>query len=121
MQLALHTADLSNAAKPFNVYMSWTSKVMQEFWQQGDEERQLGVPISPMCDRYNCSIKKCQQGFLKFVIAPLFHSFTSYLKSMEEATVPNITFNEQYWQTQDVDYQPFPHQSSGESEAVGSK
>ena len=33
---------------------------MEEFFQQGDKEREAGLDISPMCDRYNATIEKSQ-------------------------------------------------------------
>jgi cAMP-specific phosphodiesterase 4 len=33
---------------------------MEEFFQQGDKERERGMDISPMCDRHNSTIEKSQ-------------------------------------------------------------
>ena len=33
---------------------------MEEFFRQGDREREIGLEISPMCDRYNATIEKSQ-------------------------------------------------------------
>jgi len=33
---------------------------MQEFFCQGDRERDQGMDISPMCDRHTASIEKSQ-------------------------------------------------------------
>jgi len=33
---------------------------MQEFFRQGDLEREQGMDISPMCDRHTASIEKSQ-------------------------------------------------------------
>ena len=33
---------------------------MEEFFQQGDKEREAGLEISPMCDRNNATIEKSQ-------------------------------------------------------------
>ena len=33
---------------------------MEEFFRQGDREREIGMEISPMCDRYNATIEKSQ-------------------------------------------------------------
>lgn len=35
---------------------------MEESYQQGDEERGLGIPVNPLGDR-NVSIEKCQVCF----------------------------------------------------------
>jgi hypothetical protein len=33
---------------------------MEEFFQQGDKEKEVGLDISPMCDRNNSTIEKSQ-------------------------------------------------------------
>ena len=33
---------------------------MEEFFRQGDREREESLEISPMCDRYNATIEKSQ-------------------------------------------------------------
>jgi len=38
---------------------------MEEFFQQGDKEREQNLDISPMCDRHSATIEKSQ------VIAPM--------------------------------------------------
>jgi 3'5'-cyclic nucleotide phosphodiesterase len=37
---------------------------MEEFFQQGDREREAGLDISPMCDRFNATIEKSQVAFI---------------------------------------------------------
>jgi cAMP-specific phosphodiesterase 4 len=64
LQNMLHCADLSNPTKPLNIYKMWTSRVMNEFFQQGDRELSEGLEISPMCDRHNASIEKSQVNII---------------------------------------------------------
>ena len=66
LQNLLHCADLSNPTKPLNVYKKWVDGIMEEFYQQGDKERDLGLDISPMCDRYNSTVEKSQVGLQLF-------------------------------------------------------
>ena len=42
------------------IYRQWCERIMEEFFQQGDRERESGLDISPMCDRYNATIEKSQ-------------------------------------------------------------
>ena len=37
---------------------------MEEFFQQGDREREQNLDISPMCDRHSATIEKSQVGSL---------------------------------------------------------
>lgn len=60
LQNMIHCADLSNPTKPLDIYVKWTDRIMAEFWRQGDKERDLGLEISPMCDRHVASVEKHQ-------------------------------------------------------------
>lgn len=60
LQNIIHCADLSNPTKPIALYCRWVELIMEEFFQQGDKEREQGQVISPMCDRYNATIEKYQ-------------------------------------------------------------
>ena len=56
----VHCADLSGPTKPLPLYRRWCDRIMEEFFQQGDKEKEVGLDISPMCDRYNATIEKSQ-------------------------------------------------------------
>lgn len=56
----VHCADLSNPTKPLHLYRQWTDRIMEEFFHQGDRERERGMEISPMCDKHNASVEKWQ-------------------------------------------------------------
>ncbi|KAI1280904.1 cAMP-specific 3',5'-cyclic phosphodiesterase, isoforms N/G [Halotydeus destructor] len=75
MQNMIHCADLSNPTKPLNLYKNWVDQVMEEFYQQGDKERQYGLEMSPMCDRYNSTVEKTQVGFIDYICHPLWETW----------------------------------------------
>uniref|UniRef100_UPI00358EE0FE 3',5'-cyclic-AMP phosphodiesterase 4C-like isoform X3 n=1 Tax=Myxine glutinosa TaxID=7769 RepID=UPI00358EE0FE len=62
LQNMVHCADLSNPTKPLEIYRQWTDRIMEEFFRQGDRERERGMEISPMCDRHSASVEKSQAG-----------------------------------------------------------
>lgn len=68
----LHTADISNPAKISKVYKKWVELVFVEFFDQGDNEKKEGLPVSLLCDRETTIIPKSQIGFIKFVVRPSF-------------------------------------------------
>ena len=59
----VHCSDLSNPTKPLEIYRRWVDRIMEEFFRQGDREREETLEISPMCDRYNATIEKSQVRF----------------------------------------------------------
>lgn len=60
LQNLVHCADLSNPTKPLELYKRWVDLLMEEFFQQGDKEREQNLDISPMCDRHSATIEKSQ-------------------------------------------------------------
>ncbi len=66
LQNMVHCADLSNPTKPLDIYRRWVSLIMEEFFQQGDREREQGLDVSPMCDRQNATIEKSQVHICQF-------------------------------------------------------
>lgn len=56
----VHCADLSNPTKPLQLYQRWVKLLMEEFFLQGDREREQNMDISPMCDRHSATIEKTQ-------------------------------------------------------------
>ena len=71
LQNMVHCADLSNPTKPLECYKVWVGRIMEEFFQQGDKEREAGLDISPMCDRYNATIEKSQVWYS--LLVAVFH------------------------------------------------
>jgi len=80
LPIALHTADLGNLCKDIMFYSEWVDRLMKEFFEQGDKERALGLPISFLCDRMKVNIHAGQVGFINFVIRPWFKKFGMLLK-----------------------------------------
>lgn len=67
-------ADLGHAFKSFEAHRAWSLRVTDEFFAQGDAERQFHLPVSPLCDRQRAAGKfeASQIGFLEFVVLPLY-------------------------------------------------
>ena len=68
----LHAADLSNPTRPQEHYARWVERIMSEFFLQGDTERELGLDVSPMCDRRTASVPKAQVQMCSLFICPYF-------------------------------------------------
>lgn len=89
--LILHFCDIANPAKPFDVYKNWMNTVMEEFFRQGDKERQLEIPISFLCDRHTVSIEGSQIGFIDGIVLPfalpiieIFPTLSFFTKNLSE-------------------------------------
>ena len=50
-ETVVHACDISSHARSFNVVHDWSYSLFEEFFAQGDIERDNGLPISMLCDR----------------------------------------------------------------------
>ena len=73
----VHCSDLSNPTKPLDIYRQWVDRIMDEFFRQGDREREIGMEVSPMCDRYNATIEKSQVT-ISSILSDLIKNFILY-------------------------------------------
>ena len=60
MQMALKAADISNPARTFHISKQWSENVMEEFFRQGDLEKEKNITVSAHCDRCTTAIPKSQ-------------------------------------------------------------
>ena len=74
MDLLIHSADISNPTKKFELYYKWAELVVDEFFQQGDKEKELGLKCT--FDRETTTIYKNQLGFINYIEIPFFSLFT---------------------------------------------
>mmetsp|Transcript_83377 Transcript_83377/g.231402 ORF Transcript_83377/g.231402 Transcript_83377/m.231402 type:complete len:512 (-) Transcript_83377:70-1605(-) len=96
--MVLHSADISNPAKPARLSETWTDLLKQEFFMQGDEEKRLGLPVSPLCDRCNTSFATSQVGFIQFVVRPTFELLQELAPITKVAIFPEIDSNVATWE-----------------------
>ena len=96
MESLLHGADISNPTKPFPIYEKWAKRVLEEFWQQGDMERNQSIPISQLCDRFTTNTAKSQMGFIEFVVAPYYEVLKQFLPELLVVT-KQIESNKNEW------------------------
>ena len=51
MKMCMKCADLGHLTAPFETHLRWVTKLEEEFFRQGDREKELMMPISPLMDR----------------------------------------------------------------------
>ncbi|XP_042896861.1 uncharacterized protein [Parasteatoda tepidariorum] len=98
LQNMIHCADLSNPTKPLEIYRSWVDLIMEEFFQQGDKERELGLDISPMCDRHNATIEKSQVGFIDYIVHPLWETWADLVHPDAQDILDTLEENRDWYQ-----------------------
>lgn len=68
---------------------------------QGDQERDLGMSVSPLFDREHGAIASSQKGFIKFIVRPLYEVWIQYLDSKAAQTecLGQLIENQDFWET----------------------
>ena len=99
-KLMIKAADVGHAAKSTELHESWCNLVIQEFYEQGDMEKLLGLPLSMYCDRENTDVSKSQLGFIRNIVLPLFNSLNIVLSSqmIEEKCIRQLWINQTFWE-----------------------
>ncbi|UJR37749.1 hypothetical protein I4U23_030443 [Adineta vaga] len=94
LQTLLHAADISNAAKPWPIYIHSAEKIMEEFFIQGDLEKINYQDDKPTFDRESTDIVQLQIGFIRHIVHPTFDVLSKVLQidSLDEnQKEPTIT------------------------------
>jgi hypothetical protein len=79
----LHTADLSHNFRQFEISIKWVELLSNEFWNQGDKEKELGLPVSFLCDRNDVNVPKSQISFINTFILPIIKELVDTNKKFE--------------------------------------
>uniref|UniRef100_A0A8C1KEL7 Phosphodiesterase n=1 Tax=Cyprinus carpio TaxID=7962 RepID=A0A8C1KEL7_CYPCA len=95
----VHCADLSNPTKPLAVYRQWTERIMEEFFRQGDKERERGMEISPMCDKHTASVEKSQVGFIDYIVHPLWETWGDLVHPDAQEILDTLEDNRDWYQS----------------------
>ncbi|XP_060623497.2 cGMP-inhibited 3',5'-cyclic phosphodiesterase 3B [Anolis sagrei] len=74
-QICIKLADINGPAKVRDLHLKWTEGIVNEFYEQGDEEASLGLPISPFMDRHSPQLAKLQESFITHIVGPLCNSY----------------------------------------------
>ncbi|TKS81100.1 cGMP-inhibited 3',5'-cyclic phosphodiesterase A [Collichthys lucidus] len=76
-QMCIKLADVNGPLKSKELHLQWTEGIVNEFYEQGDEEASLGLPISPFMDRSAPQLAKLQESFITHIVGPLCSSYDS--------------------------------------------
>ena len=80
MNVLIHSADISNPTKPFDIYFEWAKLVIKEFYNQGDKEKKLNMTCS--CDRNKVTIYQSQLGFINYIELAYFSLFVKVFENL---------------------------------------
>ena len=92
-----HLADLAHNTKLFEISLKWVELLSEEFWKQGDLEKELNLPVSFLCDREDVNIPKSQKGFISGYVIPTFETLVTIFPTLR-FTLDNANSNLKEWQ-----------------------
>ncbi|XP_069794455.1 3',5'-cyclic-AMP phosphodiesterase 4B-like isoform X2 [Narcine bancroftii] len=95
----VHCADLSNPTKSLELYRQWTDRIMDEFFHQGDKERERGMEISPMCDKHTAIVEKSQVGFIDYIAHPLWETWADLVHPDAQDILDTLEDNRNWYQS----------------------
>ncbi|CAK9118783.1 unnamed protein product [Durusdinium trenchii] len=125
VSIYLKAADIGHAGKPLEITRRMTIRIHMEFFAQGEEERELGLPISPLCDRNEVDIAGSQVGFLHHLVLPLYKAVHFFITSDELLgdCLNRLEANLSHWQSPNpcVTTGDIPHKHTSCDSAVASR
>ncbi|XP_077185901.1 3',5'-cyclic-AMP phosphodiesterase 4A isoform X4 [Paroedura picta] len=114
----VHCADLSNPTKPLELYRQWTDRIMEEFFRQGDKERERGMEISPMCDKHTASVEKSQVGFIDYIVHPLWETWADLVHPDAQDILDTLEDNRDWYHSM-IPQSPSPPPDDAEKDDEG--
>lgn len=74
MKIVLKFADLGHTAKSPPLHATWTERIIEEFFLQGDSEKENNMEVSPFMNRENENSATNQVGFFEFIVLPFYRA-----------------------------------------------
>lgn len=101
LSMFMKLSDISNCARPFKIAEEWAKKILDENFNQGDKEIQLGFGYSaPLTNRHEQTLPKSQIGFYSFICIPAFQKLVEYFPKLQ-ILMDNINSNLNKWKQLD--------------------
>merc|ERR1719329_1219793 len=117
-QLILHMCDVATPLKPWHISHKWATLVQDEFFAQGDEEKELGIPLGMLNDKTKVSRSGSEHGFINFLLAPLALAAVSNFPPLHGLLV-QMASNMQSWRDLWVeDVKPSPEETARRDQDV---
>lgn len=94
-EMLIHTADLCNSTKSFDMLYKWSKQVNQEFTAQVADEKRLGIPVTEFMQGLDDPkvYFKNELGFNKFVVLPLWVCIDKWLNPHIKIAMQNLENN----------------------------
>ena len=65
LKMMIKFCDISNPSKEWDIYNKWTELICEEFYQQGDQEKAMKLPVSTYMNRDEPNVPYLQVSITK--------------------------------------------------------
>ncbi|KAJ3157850.1 hypothetical protein HDU89_000229 [Geranomyces variabilis] len=124
INVILHAADISNAARPAEICRRWSDMVVEEFLSQGDQEKARSIPVSPNMDRESSNPVQMAFEFNTYVARPYFEILSELLPATKPF-IENLIANRTRWEEMGASSAPkveiSPPKPPNEADAAAAK
>ena len=97
MELIMKVSDISNVSRPFQYADQWCEVLSEEFWRQGDLEKEIGIAYTgPLMNREGQNKAKGQVGFYTGVCLPLYTLIARLFPELKP-NLDSVNSNLQHW------------------------
>lgn len=101
MKAIIKMADISNVAREWDrAGFEWSRRVTEEFFNQGDKEKELGYEVAAFLDREATTIFKNSMNFIDFFAAPLFKNLGRLHKDFDQEITTILYLNRGKWEAE---------------------
>ncbi|EGD72608.1 phosphodiesterase 4B [Salpingoeca rosetta] len=98
LKALVHCADLANPTKPWAIAKLWSERIVTEFFEQGDRERDLKLEVGPVNDRHKVKLAASQLGFIDFLAQPMWEAWQDLIGDQDTVFMRNLVTNRSKWQ-----------------------
>mmetsp|Transcript_19671 Transcript_19671/g.40067 ORF Transcript_19671/g.40067 Transcript_19671/m.40067 type:complete len:698 (+) Transcript_19671:290-2383(+) len=101
LQGAIKVADIGHLYAMHEVHITWSERLEEEMWRQGDVEKESSMKVSFLMDRDKPGVTKSQPGFVDFVVRPLFEVWVACFPDCR-ILLDRINDNYNYWKSKEI-------------------
>lgn len=85
--MCLKCADVGHVTKSVELHKIWTMRITEEFFNQGDKERELNIPVSAGMDRNTVDLSSSQCFFIGNIVLPMVELFVNVLPNCNDRVI----------------------------------
>jgi len=97
---AMQIADVGHSTALFRNHVEWSQRLQEEFFTQGDKEKELNLEISPLMNREKPGVMhpSNQMYFLDVIVIPMLELWTQIGPNAGGSLMAQALHNREQWE-----------------------